>query len=85
MADEIRPAPFSSASISAALDKALARVEPGKTVAFVAVAEKSPSEKLQHRMAVMVNLGDGWSFGGFLAGDIKTPLREAGAELRWSK
>lgn len=84
MADEIRPSPFSSAAINAALDAQLAKVEPGKTVAFVATAEKADGG-LQHRMAVMVNLGGGWSFGGFLAGDVKRPLATAGAEVRFSR
>lgn len=83
MSDEIRLAPFATASIRKALDE-LDAVQPGKTVAFVAVANMVDGV-LQTRMAVNVNLGSGWSFGGFLAGDVKRPLREAGAELRFSR
>lgn len=83
MTDEIRPSPFSNAAINAALDRTLGHVEPGKTVAFVAVAEYKGGQ-LETRMTVNVNLGAGWSFAGFLAGDVKRPLQEAGAELRWS-
>jgi len=82
---EVRPSPFSSAAVNAALDRQLARVEPGHAVAFVATAERVEG-KLRHRMAVMVNLDlrGTWSFGGFIEGDVKHPLSKVGAELRFS-
>lgn len=84
MADEIRPSPFSNAAINAALDHQLGRVEDGKTVAFVAVAEKV-NGVIQTRMTVNVRIGDGFSFAGFMEGDVKHPLSTVGAELRFSR
>ena len=81
--DEIRPSPFSNAAINAALDAQLGRVGPGETVAFVAVAEMKDG-KLETKMTVNVRIGGGFSFAGFMEGDVKRPLRTVGAELRFS-
>jgi len=83
MSDEIRPSPFSSAGINAALDRERGRVQPGEKVAFVAVAEMVDGV-LQTRMTVSVLIGEHFSFAGFMAGDVKRPLQEVGAELRFS-
>lgn len=83
MMEPVRPSPFSDESIRAAVDKALGQAKPGERVAFVAVAERV-GEDIQTRLAVSVNFGYGWSFSGFLSGDVKRPLQDVGAELRWS-
>jgi hypothetical protein len=49
LADEIRPSPFSSRGINAALDRQLGRVRDGETVAFVAVAGHAHDSERESR------------------------------------
>lgn len=81
---QVRPAPFSDAAINAALDRARGDTEPGDTFAFIAVAEKVNGQ-IETRMTISVNWGHGWSFGGFVEGDVRDPLSMVGAELRFSR
>ena len=69
---------FADANISAAIDRALAQLPADKTVAVVATANLEGATG-----AVMVRLGDSWSFVGTVnrtwSGELK-----AEAAVKWS-
>lgn len=86
MTVEVKPLPSTlRLNVAEAIERELGKVPPNHTVAFIATADKSPGHELRAKMAVMVNLGDsGWSFGGYLEGEVKRGLT-TGAELRYSR
>lgn len=74
---------FSDEKIQKALDKKLGDIPAEAKVAFVATAYKAPSGSITTEMAVYVRVKKNLSFGGFVRGDVKRPLQEVGAEVRF--
>jgi len=81
--DEVRPHPFSDASILARIDAELAQVPAGDRVCFLLTGTLEDGE-IVGRTSVMVRLPAGWSFGGFLeAGNRRGAV--AGVKAGWSR
>lgn len=82
MPDEIRPLP-APLDIRAAVEHELGKVPDGSRFAVVVHGELRDG-RMVGRAAAMVNVGDGWSFAGYLEGESHRPPT-VGAEARWSR
>ena len=81
--DEIRK--FSDASIQHAIDTQIA-ISGAKHFAVVAITVKQPgTNDINTKLTVWFKLDNDWSFGGFMTGTVKNPLREFGAEIRFAR
>jgi len=74
---EVRPIPV-TASIQGSVDRMLRQIDY-KTIALVANVDLDSA-----RVAVMINLGAGWSFSGYLDKPYTGPL-EGGAQVIFSR
>lgn len=74
---ETRPLPILDQTIRAAVERELGTVQPDSRVAFVALADLRGA-----RTAVLVRIGAGWSFSGYLDKPYHGTL-EGGASLRF--
>lgn len=80
---EVRPLPFSDASIRNAITKAIENDPDAKHWAIVAVADIPGNADAGARLVAMYKLDSGWSFGGYIDKRYNGPLT-GGVEVRIS-